>query len=116
MKAGTGSIQKIKRKEKDLMSVPLNMKAKAINMQMRNPVGIIMTKNEEEKVLLDKEIMKIMRNNTNIRIENMIMTQKNMIAKVIETEDDPHQAVNPGDTKKYIKMKKKVNIIIMMKI
>jgi hypothetical protein len=75
-----------------------------------------MTKNEEEKVLLDKEIMKIMRNNTNIRIENMIMTQKNMIAKVIETEDDPHQAVNPGDTKKYIKMKKKVNIIIMMKI
>jgi len=116
MKAGTRSNKKIKRKEKDLMKVLKNMKAEETNIQMINLVDTIMKKKEKEKVLLDKGTMKIMRNNTSIRIKNMRMIQKNMIAKVIETEDDHHQAVNPEDTKKNIKTIKKVNITIMMKI
>ncbi len=39
-----------------------------------------------------------------------------MITKVIETEDDNHQAVDSEGMKKNTKMKKKVNIMIMMKI
>ena len=65
---------------------------------MINLVETIMKKKEKEKVLLDKGTMKIMRNNTSIRIKNMRMIQKNMIAKVFETEDDHHQAVNLEDT------------------
>jgi hypothetical protein len=92
------------------------MKAEETNIQMINIVDTIMKKKEKEKVLLDKGTMKIMRNNTSIRIKNMRMIQKNMIAKVIEKEDDHHQVVNLEDTKKNIKTIKKVNITIMMKI
>ena len=75
-----------------------------------------MKKIEEKRVLQDKETMNIMRNIINIKIENMILIKKNKITKVIETEDDHHQAVDPEGTKKNTKMKKKVNIMIMMKI
>ena len=71
---------------------------------------------EEKRVLQDKETMNIMRNIINIKIENMRLIKKNMITKVIETEDDRHQAVDSGGMKKNTKMKKKVNIMIMMKI
>ena len=75
-----------------------------------------MKKIEEKRVLQDKETMNIMRNIINIKIENMRLIKKNMITKVIETEDDNHQAVDSEGMKKNTKMKKKVNIMIMMKI
>jgi hypothetical protein len=75
-----------------------------------------MKKIEEKRVLQDKQTMNIMRNIINIKIENMRLIKKNMITKVIETEDDHHQAVDSEGMKKNTKMKKKVNIMIMMKI
>ncbi len=75
-----------------------------------------MKKIEEKRVLQDKETMNIMRNIINIKIENMRLIKKNMITKVIETEDDNHQAVDSEGMKKNTKMKKKVNIMIIMKI
>ena len=90
------------------------MKAEEIRIQLRDLIVTIMKKIEEKRVLQDKETMNIMRNIINIKIENMRLIKKNMITKVIETEDDRHQAVDSGGMKKNTKMKKKVNIMIMM--
>jgi len=92
------------------------MKAEEIRIQLRDLIVTIMKKIEEKRVLQDKETMNIMRNIINIKIENMRLIKKNMITKVIETEDDNHQAVDSEGMKKNTKMKKKVNIMIMMKI
>jgi len=92
------------------------MKAEEIRIQLRDLIVTIMKKIEEKRVLQDKETMNIMRNIINIKIENMRLIKKNMITKVIETEDDHHQAVNLEDTKKNTNTIKKVNITIMMKI
>jgi len=92
------------------------MKAEEIRIQLRDLIVTIMKKIEEKRVLQDKETMNIIRNIINIKIENMRLIKKNMITKVIETEDDHHQAVDSEGMKKNTKMKKKVNIMIMMKI
>jgi hypothetical protein len=92
------------------------MKAEEIRIQLRDLIVTIMKKIEEKRVLQDKQTMNIMRNIINIKIENMRLIKKNMITKVIETEDDHHQAVDSEGMKKNTKMKKKVNIMIMMKI
>jgi len=92
------------------------MKAEEIRIQLRDLIVTIMKKIEEKRVLQDKETMNIMRNIINIKIENMRLIKKNMITKVIETEDDNHQAVDSEGMKKNTKMKKKVNIMIIMKI
>lgn len=117
MKEETKNIKKAKSIEKDLMSAPQNIIAKAIIMKMIIKVDIAKKKKKEEKALIEKDRIKIMIKVRNIRIKNMIMIQKNMIIKVIiEKEKDHHQAVNPEDEKKNIKMKEKANIRIAMKI
>lgn len=117
MKEEIRNIKKAKSKEKDLMSAHQNIVARILFTKKIIQVGIVKKMKKEEKALIEKDTIHNMIKVRIIRIKNMIMNQKNMIIKnIIEREKDHHQAVNPEDEKKNIKMKERVNIKIIMKI